>query len=169
MSNHPLAQNTPEQALSQVQQQMQSAVDGAVDAVEKGVTQAKERVGESLAHARDKAIAAKDQLGAGMENVLENSKQSFADTASKTKSLWRRMGVAVTRWFDTAIDDTPVSIKEDKLDLARTLPFIGVHLMCLGVFFVGFSWVAVAVAVLMYVVRMFAVTGFYHRYFAQEF
>jgi stearoyl-CoA desaturase (delta-9 desaturase) len=40
--------------------------------------------------------------------------------------------------------------------------------MCLGVFFVGFSWIAFAVCVGLYVIRMFAVTGFYHRYFSHK-
>jgi stearoyl-CoA desaturase (Delta-9 desaturase) len=38
----------------------------------------------------------------------------------------------------------------------------------LGVFIVGFSWAAFGVAVLMYWVRMFAITGFYHRYFSHK-
>ena len=33
---------------------------------------------------------------------------------------------------------------------------------------VGWSWTAVAVAVALYVVRMFAITAFYHRYFAHR-
>jgi stearoyl-CoA desaturase (delta-9 desaturase) len=44
------------------------------------------------------------------------------------------------------------------------LPFGALHLACLGVIWVGWSWIAVAVALLMYWIRMFAVTGFYHRY-----
>jgi stearoyl-CoA desaturase (delta-9 desaturase) len=36
------------------------------------------------------------------------------------------------------------------------------------VVFVGFSWFALAVAALLYVVRMFAITGFYHRYFSHR-
>ena len=50
----------------------------------------------------------------------------------------------------------------------RTLPFIALHLMVLGVIWVGWSPVAVAVAVAMYALRMFAVTGVYHRYFSHR-
>ncbi len=40
--------------------------------------------------------------------------------------------------------------------------------MCLGVFWVGWSWIAVAVAAGLYLIRMFAITGFYHRYFSHR-
>jgi stearoyl-CoA desaturase (Delta-9 desaturase) len=55
-----------------------------------------------------------------------------------------------------------------KVDWYRLLPFIGVHFACLSVFWVGWSWVAVSVAVAFYVLRMFAITGFYHRYFSHR-
>jgi len=42
------------------------------------------------------------------------------------------------------------------------------HAACLAVIWVGFSWVALAVTLLLYVVRMFAITGFYHRYFSHR-
>jgi stearoyl-CoA desaturase (delta-9 desaturase) len=40
--------------------------------------------------------------------------------------------------------------------------------MCLGVIWVGWSWTAIWVAALLYFVRMFAITGFYHRYFSHK-
>jgi stearoyl-CoA desaturase (delta-9 desaturase) len=40
--------------------------------------------------------------------------------------------------------------------------------MCLGVFWVGWSGIAVTVAIALYVIRMFAITGFYHRYFSHR-
>jgi stearoyl-CoA desaturase (delta-9 desaturase) len=43
-----------------------------------------------------------------------------------------------------------------------------VHLSCLAVFWVGFSWVAFSVALALYIIRMFGITGFYHRYFAHK-
>lgn len=46
--------------------------------------------------------------------------------------------------------------------------FWGVHLICLLIFWVGFSWVALGVCVLMYILRMFAITGGYHRYFSHR-
>jgi stearoyl-CoA desaturase (delta-9 desaturase) len=42
------------------------------------------------------------------------------------------------------------------------------HAMCLGVVWVGWSWSAVAAAVGCYLLRMFAITAFYHRYFSHR-
>lgn len=50
----------------------------------------------------------------------------------------------------------------------RNLPFLLLHLLPLGVFLVGFSWTAVGVCAALYLVRMFAITGFYHRYFSHK-
>ncbi len=71
------------------------------------------------------------------------------------------------RWFDT--EEAPdLDHKADRIDWLRVLPFIGMHLACLGIFFVSFSWFAVSVAVFLYLLRMFAITGFYHRYFSHR-
>jgi stearoyl-CoA desaturase (delta-9 desaturase) len=48
------------------------------------------------------------------------------------------------------------------------VPFAALHLACLAVFLVGWSPVAVGVAVAFYALRMFAITGFYHRYFSHR-
>src|SRR3990170_822906 len=53
-------------------------------------------------------------------------------------------------------------------DLACVSPYIAIHLGCLLVFVVGWSWIAVGIAWLLYLVRMFAITGFYHRYFSHR-
>ncbi|MDX1411408.1 MAG: glycosyltransferase [Nitrospirales bacterium] len=50
----------------------------------------------------------------------------------------------------------------------RYLPFVVMHLMCLGVMWVGWSWTAINVALVTYSIRMFAITGFYHRYFSHR-
>lgn len=54
------------------------------------------------------------------------------------------------------------------VDWLRLLPFAAMHLMCLGVIWVGWSPVAVMLALVLYVVRMLAITGFYHRYFSHK-
>lgn len=56
----------------------------------------------------------------------------------------------------------------DTVDWVRVLPFIVVHGACVAVIWVGWSWTALGVAVGLYVVRMFAITGFYHRYFSHR-
>jgi stearoyl-CoA desaturase (delta-9 desaturase) len=50
----------------------------------------------------------------------------------------------------------------------RIIPLIFLHLGCLGVFWVGWSRTAVIVSLTLYVIRMFAITGFYHRYFSHK-
>jgi stearoyl-CoA desaturase (delta-9 desaturase) len=54
------------------------------------------------------------------------------------------------------------------LDKIKTIIFLGVHLGCIGVFFVPFSWQLVLIALLLYLVRMFGITAGYHRYFSHR-
>ena len=42
------------------------------------------------------------------------------------------------------------------------------HLALFGLLFVGFSWIALAVCLFLYAVRVFALTGAYHRYFSHN-
>jgi len=49
-----------------------------------------------------------------------------------------------------------------------TIPFTMVHVLALGVFWVGISPVAVGVCLALYWLRMFAITGFYHRYLSHR-
>jgi len=78
------------------------------------------------------------------------------------KSLLTRIAL----WFDTSAVE--VSPGDRRVDWVRVIPFIGMHAACLAVFWVGWSVTAVSVAFGLYVVRMFAVTGFYHRYFSHR-
>ncbi len=54
------------------------------------------------------------------------------------------------------------------VDWLRNLPYFLMHAACLGVIWVGFSWTAACMALGFYVVRMFFITGFYHRYFSHR-
>ena len=74
----------------------------------------------------------------------------------------------ITRWFDTTTGARVSDTDLDRVDLIRILPFILLHLSTLFVLAVGWSPVAVTVAVMAYLIRMFAVTGFYHRYFSHR-
>lgn len=79
---------------------------------------------------------------------------------------WRGwLGTSVRPAGPASIAGTPVG---HRIDWVRALPFIALHLGCLAVVWVGVSPVAVAVAVALYAVRMFAITGFYHRYFSHR-
>jgi stearoyl-CoA desaturase (delta-9 desaturase) len=81
----------------------------------------------------------------------------------------RRRFDALRRWFDTQAADTAAgSLKEERIDWLRAAPFVFLHVACLAVFWVGVSPVAVGVAVALYAIRMFALTGFYHRYFSHR-
>jgi stearoyl-CoA desaturase (delta-9 desaturase) len=71
-------------------------------------------------------------------------------------------------WFDTHAVDPESMTDTRHVDWVRVVPFIAVHVACLGVLWVGWSVAAVAVAAGLYVVRMFAITGFYHRYFSHR-
>jgi stearoyl-CoA desaturase (Delta-9 desaturase) len=58
---------------------------------------------------------------------------------------------------------------EHRLDVPRSTPFFLVHLVALaGVFWLGFSWSGLLLALGLYAVRMFGVTGAYHRYFSHR-
>src|SRR5262245_57676974 len=54
------------------------------------------------------------------------------------------------------------------IDLLCVSPYIGVYLSCLLVFVVGWSPIALAVALALYLLRMFIITAFYHRYFSHR-
>src|SRR5688572_29147304 len=76
---------------------------------------------------------------------------------------------SLTSWLDVRAglakyDDTQI----DEVDWLRVIPFIGMHIACVAVLFVGISPIAAGVAIGMYVIRMFAITGFYHRYFSHR-
>jgi stearoyl-CoA desaturase (delta-9 desaturase) len=72
-------------------------------------------------------------------------------------------------WFysPTGLND-PNDANAHRIDWIRAIPFIGMHVGCLAVFAVGWSWLAVAVAAALYVLRVFALTAFYHRYFSHR-
>jgi stearoyl-CoA desaturase (delta-9 desaturase) len=84
-----------------------------------------------------------------------------------------RVGHELSRWFDnrdfaTRTPEALPSAESKRTDWARMIPFLAMHAVCLAVFWVGFSWVAFAATVTLYLVRMFAITGFYHRYFSHR-
>lgn len=77
---------------------------------------------------------------------------------------------SILAWFDTQQlePEFAAAAGEHRVDLARVVPFIALHLACFAVFWVGVSPVAVAVCVASYLLRMFAITAFYHRYFSHR-
>ncbi len=71
-------------------------------------------------------------------------------------------------WFDTGAVAVVPTDNPRTVDWVRVIPFVGMHAACFGVIWVGWSWGAVLVALGLYLVRMFAITGFYHRYFSHR-
>ena len=82
--------------------------------------------------------------------------------------LLRRASTAIARWFDTSAAAPINEMDAHRVDWLRVVPFIALHLACIGVIWVGVSWFAVGIAVALYAIRMFAITGFYHRYFSHK-
>ncbi len=82
-----------------------------------------------------------------------------------------RLLSSLVQWIDSDYSaESPEAIRAqpDGVNLVRCIPFIILHLGCLGVLWVGWSWFAVWTAVALYFVRMFAVTGIFHRYFSHK-
>jgi stearoyl-CoA desaturase (delta-9 desaturase) len=58
---------------------------------------------------------------------------------------------------------------EARIDWVRALPFLAIHVAAVaGVVALGWSWSGFALAVGLYYLRMFGVTGGYHRYFSHR-
>ena len=77
----------------------------------------------------------------------------------------------IGQWLDSDYrrEEAPDPAKlPDKVNWERTLPFIFLHIGCLAVFWVGINTTVVVAALLLYLIRMFAITGFYHRYFSHR-
>ncbi|MFM9914129.1 MAG: acyl-CoA desaturase [Methylophilaceae bacterium] len=79
------------------------------------------------------------------------------------RSVFKR----VISWFDNQAVSEP-AILEKRIDWLRVIPFAALHLACFAIIWIDWSFFAVGVAVFLYVIRMFAITGFYHRYFSHK-
>lgn len=66
----------------------------------------------------------------------------------------------VIRWFDTA---RTTGSDDESVDWLRVVPFLALHAGCLAVWWVGWSGVALWVALGSYAVRAFAISAFFHR------
>ena len=57
---------------------------------------------------------------------------------------------------------------DERIAWVRSIPFIVMHLVCLGVLFFPAHWYDVAACLGLYYVRMFGITAGYHRYFSHR-
>jgi stearoyl-CoA desaturase (Delta-9 desaturase) len=91
--------------------------------------------------------------------VFKNSNSSRSATPT-----WRG---ALRAWLDNAaLSHAPASAH--RVEWFRIAPFVAIHLGCFGLLWVGTSVTAVTVAAVLYILRMLAITGFYHRYFSHR-
>ena len=75
----------------------------------------------------------------------------------------------ILNWFDNErAAQQQHSVEGGHIDLSRIIPFIALHVACLAVFYVGYSHTALLVMVISYLIRMFAITAFYHRFFSHK-
>jgi len=74
----------------------------------------------------------------------------------------------ILNWFDSYADVQGSDTKSENLNWLRIVPFVVMHLACVAVFWVGWSPIAVIVAIAFYAIRMIGITAFYHRYFAHK-
>ena len=73
----------------------------------------------------------------------------------------------ITRWFDSyAGNDAPMT--STQFNWVRVIPFLILHLACFAAFWTGVSTVALVTCLGLFWLRMFAITAFYHRYFAHR-
>lgn len=89
--------------------------------------------------------------------------------AEATRPVLQRL----LRWLDNsaldeALPQAGAVLVANKVDWLRVLPFVLMHVACFAVIWVGWNLFAVAFAIALYAVRMFAITGFYHRYFSHK-
>ena len=77
-----------------------------------------------------------------------------------------RLVSSLRRWFDAGTHAEADG--GSGVDWPRVLPFLLVHAGCLGIAWTGASGIAIATAIALFWLRMFAITAFYHRYFSHR-
>lgn len=83
-----------------------------------------------------------------------------------TASLATSLRTTLLAWFDGHAP-RPAGDPE-RIEVLRLVPFALLHVACGLVLLTGVSVTALVVCLGLYVVRMLAITGFYHRYFAHR-
>ncbi|MFC3681548.1 acyl-CoA desaturase [Bacterioplanoides pacificum] len=79
------------------------------------------------------------------------------------QSRWRN----IQRWIDSDVGQDE-DMTSTRFNWLRVMPFIFLHLMALVALFIEVSTTAVVVCFALYWLRQFAITAFYHRYFAHR-
>ncbi len=84
---------------------------------------------------------------------------------ARSRREFMRNAIALFRHFGVQLRR---GRKRETIQWMRSLPFLLMHATPLLIFVVGFSPVAAWTAFGFWLVRMFAITGFYHRYFSHR-
>jgi stearoyl-CoA desaturase (delta-9 desaturase) len=81
----------------------------------------------------------------------------------------KKLAQSITGWFrsDYSLENKDITTKKG-IDWIGSIPFFLFHLMCFGIIWVGWSPFAVIFALIFYIIRMFSITAYYHRYFAHR-
>lgn len=90
---------------------------------------------------------------------------------SSAKSRWLDLLSTMIRWVDSEAEvpsNNTDSRAQHKINWFRCIPFLVVHLACLGVIWTGWSATALWFCLGFFWLRMFAVTAFYHRLFSHR-
>ena len=79
------------------------------------------------------------------------------------------MSFSILKWICPPPETFEEPSQDDgKVEWFRCLPYVLIHLACLSAFFFPVTLPCILIALLSYGVRMFAITAFYHRYFAHR-
>ena len=90
-----------------------------------------------------------------------------SESAKSPAGIWRSLREIVdSDYFPEGMEVR--RSRPDRFAWRYFFPFLVLHLGCLGVIWTGWSWTAVIAAAVLYFVRMFFVTGIYHRYFCHK-
>jgi stearoyl-CoA desaturase (delta-9 desaturase) len=89
----------------------------------------------------------------------------FMNSKNPARSFFK----GLKSWFISSSNET-VAMDGDpeRIDWTRGVPYIAIQLAPLAIIWTGWSWLAVVMAVFLFALRVFTLTGFYHRYFSHR-
>ncbi len=91
-----------------------------------------------------------------------NKRSKKIENICVVQNIWRWISNDSSLYKDLSVEDNL------QIGAFRLAVFISMHIACLSVFYVVFSWIAVSLMFALYFFRMFFVTAFYHRYFSHR-